>query len=399
MAAEPPLELVRRLAASGASGELISASDAVEVHVYLLDGRLAWATTSSDRNAFVAHLVNHHGVSAEGIREVVEECQRTRRRLGETLVSWGLATTAQVRDALGVQIAGALGALMNHESAQSIFLPRRMSYAYELTFDAAELLPTRVASDLEELAATLVATLLDSVHDAHWVEVVEGSEVIARAARARARSPEPLAAYRAVVHDGALDALVVRSGAGVVLGQRLPGRDATVWVGAAPDVKIGVAAALLATIAGSASPSHAAAPAGAAWHERGLRNGRAAVISTAMKNTDDLVAVVLLDADGQATGAWRGSEDELDAHARTCRALLPALHPRVGDSVTPRDQLAGDHVALRGQRGGLVFHGTRPHGGRGTLWLALPTGVSQGLGWALLQALARQTADVGAEVG
>src|SRR5690242_4483859 len=90
---------------SGASGEFICASSALEVHVHLQLGRVAWATDSRHAFVFTRHLQEHAALTKEQFREVLEECRRNHLPLGETLVRWGLATLAQVRAALRHQIS------------------------------------------------------------------------------------------------------------------------------------------------------------------------------------------------------------------------------------------------------------------------------------------------------
>jgi hypothetical protein len=393
--AETPLSAITRLAASAASGELIVASDAVEVHVYFLDGRLAWATSSTARQRFIDHLVEQLGVSGDAIRDVIEECHRSRRRLGETLVSWGVATEAQVRDALGAQIIDALATVEAHPHAQMLFLPRRMSYDRALTFDLAELVTSRAPTDLDDLATTIITTVLDSIPETLWVEVVSAEGVVARAARGATRPGEELAVLRRTLDDHAMDSLVVRRSGGVVVGHRLPARDAAVWCACGPEVKLGMVVHLLASAAGATASAPQASSPPETWQERPAAQATAAtrVLTSAMKTSDDLIAGLVLDRDGRAGGAWRGPDD-LDAHAAVARALAPVLRVQLRDSLArPVDRLVYEQVAVRGQRGKLAFHGTAPAGVPGSLWLVVPAWASQGLGWALLDAVSRQAAD------
>jgi hypothetical protein len=131
------VELVRR----GVSGELICASDGVEVHVHLQAGRVAWATDSLHPFLFTRHLQEHASVSKEQFREVLEECRRNHLRMGETLVAWKLVSMDQVRAALAHQIRAALSELAAMEQPQRVFLPRDRAYreyATEFTFDISE---------------------------------------------------------------------------------------------------------------------------------------------------------------------------------------------------------------------------------------------------------------------
>src|SRR5262245_25437261 len=98
------LDRIAALASQNASGELICASDSVEVHVFLQRGRIAWATDSTRPLAFTRHLLQTAQIDVEVFREILESCRREKRPLGETLIAWGVATREEVRDALRHQI-------------------------------------------------------------------------------------------------------------------------------------------------------------------------------------------------------------------------------------------------------------------------------------------------------
>jgi hypothetical protein len=171
---DTPWDTLRRLVDTGSTCELIIASDAVEIHVYLLDGRLAWATSSTARNEFLRRLVEDHGIASDVLRDVIEECRQTRGRLGETLISWGVATAEQIRDALRGQIEEALVTAVAHPGARCLFLPRRLQYAAELTFALGDVQLDAVTAGRSSVTAhRVVTTVLDGVPDALWVEVVD----------------------------------------------------------------------------------------------------------------------------------------------------------------------------------------------------------------------------------
>lgn len=391
---ETPLAAVVRLAASAATGELIAASDAVEIHVYFLEGRLAWATTSTARQTFLHHLVEHHQVSADVVRDVIEECQRSRKRLGETLIGWGVASAEQVRDALAAQIVEALDAVRAHPGARTLFLPRRMAYSRELTFALDDLLSRRPATDLAGAAESLIATVLDAVPDTLWVEVIGPDGGVGRAVRGSARPGDELAPLREALHVHDIDSLVLRTRAGVILGQRLPGHPASIWCAAGPEAKLGVATTVLASAVGASAPVPVPATA-EAWQEASTGGGPLApgVIGGAMRTADDLVAGIALHDDGRAGTCWRGA-DPRDAHLAVARALAPLLTVRLRDALSTRtDALAYEEMSLRGTRGPLAYHGTRVPGRPASVWLALHAWASQGLGWALLQTVSRQVGD------
>lgn len=139
----PALEHLAQLATQGASGELVCSTDGGEIHVYLQGGRVAWASSTSQRRAFTEHLKAITGVEDEVIEAVVAECSRTRRPIGEGLIAWRVATAEQVRASLHHQIRIALASAARDASARTLFLERAHYCRYDaaLTFPLAEVLP------------------------------------------------------------------------------------------------------------------------------------------------------------------------------------------------------------------------------------------------------------------
>ncbi len=130
------------LAARKACGELVCSSSADEIHVYLQEGRIAWASSKRQRHAFTSHLKETTGADDESIEAVVSECSRTHRPFGEALVAWKIATAEQVRASLRHQIRMALESVANAEDARTLFLEReRYRYDEVLTFPLAEVQP------------------------------------------------------------------------------------------------------------------------------------------------------------------------------------------------------------------------------------------------------------------
>lgn len=148
-----PISRLQHLASTGSTGEFIAAANGARVHVYLQEGRVAWATTNTERLLFKRVLLETTRLSAAKVEEVSEQCDRDRRPLGETLVMSRLATTTQVRTALRVQIETALETLRQATQVETLFLPRRRTCTYEprLTFGS-EILSSFLSSDSGEFA-------------------------------------------------------------------------------------------------------------------------------------------------------------------------------------------------------------------------------------------------------
>jgi hypothetical protein len=137
------LRTLRALANGGANGELVAISGASEIRVYVLEGRIAWASSRKASCTLTHYLLEQCCLTRTQLREVVEECGRTRQPLGETLVSRNLATLEQVRAALAQQIHDVLGLLEVCCEVRSVFIPRALRYAKELTFPLSEILGAR----------------------------------------------------------------------------------------------------------------------------------------------------------------------------------------------------------------------------------------------------------------
>jgi hypothetical protein len=142
-AAPSALAQLADLAARGANGELVCSTAGGEIHVFLQRGRIAWASSTSQRRAFTEHLKRITGVDDELLDAVVVECSRTRRPIGEGLIAWKVATAEQVRASLHHQIRMALASAAREPRAGTLFLERAHYCRYDsaLTFALDDVLP------------------------------------------------------------------------------------------------------------------------------------------------------------------------------------------------------------------------------------------------------------------
>jgi hypothetical protein len=392
---ETPIDTLARLTALGDSGEFISVSACAEVHVYLLEGRVAWATSSLARNAFSRRLVEHHGVSADTLKEVLAECQRARLRFGETLVGWGIATVDQVRDALAAQITDALATLAEERSARTLFLPRRMEYSLELTFGFAEVVgsppappPARDLSGLvDELARSLPESPL-------WVQAVMGGTCGAsfRTPSAPDARGTVLELAAVLAADGARS-LTVRTVAGAVLGQSLGDGGDSVWCGLRSDAKLGLAAAMLAGLAGRERCAPPAAADATPGVEQSASPGPLRSfepLRALLGGVDDLLGIFAVRAADGASGWALRPRLDLDGELARIRRYAPLLDRSFAPVLDRRGADADERGALRVESGGLAMLGTAAAPGTTvSTWIVLGEGASPGLGWALLQSVAR----------
>lgn len=139
-----PLSQLERLSRLGATGEFICASGPEEIHVYLQQGRIAWATCSAHPFEFARYIKEHSQIDDDTLRDVLTECRRQRLPFGETLVAWDLLGWDDIRAALRHQIRLTFEQLAALVDAQTMFLERRKFAEYN----------SRLTLELDSLALT-----------------------------------------------------------------------------------------------------------------------------------------------------------------------------------------------------------------------------------------------------
>lgn len=175
-----PLEKLRRLCARRASGELVFASSDLDARMYLHHGQLAWATSSGCPPAFVQHLVDRCGLDRVALRELVDECRKGRRPIGDSLVESKLATPFEIRDALRRQIATVLAVLPTESLESTRFVERPgadRAYGEAFLFDLDDVWPVNTGTYRDDWLARRAFEL---VGGAERVEVVRSGVVNAR---------------------------------------------------------------------------------------------------------------------------------------------------------------------------------------------------------------------------
>jgi hypothetical protein len=409
-----PLEHLREAVERGASGELICATRRSEVHVHVQKGRVAWATDSERPYAFTRHLVEHGRVTREELQEVLKECRRTRSPLGESLVSWGLATADQVRDALRHQIRIALETLVRNPDARALFLERSYSdYDPALTFDFAVLLgAVRAGTEGKPAnggAAVSTEGLLDrfrqAITEAHWLERLEGEALVERYPPGPARSGVPGAVLRHTLLDGA-DFVALRAAGYTLLGASFPAPPSSVWINLAEDGAFGSAYSEVTNLlglrergdaAGALAPASDALAQGAGWAPL-----RELPWSQFMASAPEALAVFVTGGNPPVAGIAR-SERVGGAALALVRRRTPAfaaVEPGAPERRLPRplrEPGAAPRRLVTGEQGLWCFASELE--GAGTLWLAADRACPQGLGWAYLTSLTRTAAIAAGERG
>jgi hypothetical protein len=392
------------------SGEFICVAAALEVHVFLQAGRVAWATDSKHPFAFGAHLQETAKIDAEAFRHLVEECRRGRLPLGETIVAWGLASWDTVRASLSHQIRKAISLIAALPAAQVLFLERAYaSYNERLTFDLHEFIDAPNSTDDDGALSVdgvrpsmldrpgLAQHLRETVEGLSWVEVLDGDCGV-EAAPVAVTSRVPASLCR-MLADGT-DFVAMRSARGSMVGLSLPGPRRSLWCRLHVDSTFGaiVAALWSATVAPRAddAPRSCRNSFDLAWSEGDANSRVGAEIVAFMRRAQELLGVVVLSGAPERALLLGFGAKELEAHS--CVALaqrraesLTGWRLPAGDASTERLSSIGFYLRtmVTGERALWCFGAELDPASGATLWLFTDRGVSQGLGWAYLAALTR----------
>lgn len=388
-----PVTQLARLVASRATGEFIVACAEAEVHLYLQAGRIAWGTTTAERFVFRRYLLETLHVDAEALQGVFEECQRTRKPLGEALVAWQLLTPAQVRDALRAQVQVTLESLERCGAAQTLFLPRGARFAaYDpaLTFELEAFGASRPPEAGAAFGQDALVALEAAVPGAPWAAVLQGRHPVHQVG---AGAP-PYASDLAARLGPELPLLAVRTSAGSVVGGALPERGHSVWCGLTSEGSLAAAlAALEAALPEMATPLAGCVRGpfesfGETWHDTGG-------LLDLLERAQCPVGAAVLEGGGSGE-LWVTARAPMDPGALGHRA---AMHQAVLDL----DAFGTRQARARAAASGPAFQTALVADGRwwwfgadlltsrpSSVWLALPRTVTHGLGWALLATLARQ---------
>lgn len=424
-----PLDGLVSYARQRSSGEFICASPVGEIHVFLQNGRVAWATDSRHPCAFSSHLQATAGIEPESFRQVVEECRRLRRPLGETLLAWGLATRELVRQSLGYQIGQAIALLASTPTGQTLFLGRAYDrYDEALTFELDELLSGLEApapkgchdgSDgscarcISERAAEpgadstpkmrqpagVVRELRRSVVGLSWAELLEDGRTVVDADPSSALAQTPAELIDTTVRDGA-DLAAFRAGCSSLLGLRMTSSH-SLWCNVSADTPFAtVVSAVCAATQGAVPPLDGA---GAKCAERntlvewGPGSGFAGeIVRGFMERALDVLGAVVLSEDrgGEPAAAFGCEALEQDAVVSLARRRNRCFSQlSLPTTSATRDRLDALGFSLRTMVSGepklWCFGAELDVQRRETLWLFLDRNNPQGLGWAYLTALGR----------
>jgi len=137
------MRVLRDAALARSGGELVASSVDGIGRVYMHRGRVAWAHASDLKVVLTQWLVETQNVPLETVRKAMEECKKTGRNFGETLIGWGLIPRARFQDLLRQYVAERLQRILAYPEPQVMFVPMTRTYATELTFSLEELVGDR----------------------------------------------------------------------------------------------------------------------------------------------------------------------------------------------------------------------------------------------------------------
>lgn len=405
-----PLETLRTLAENGSSGEFIAVLDSAEVHVYLKRGRIAWAIASDSPGTLMRHLADECKLYRHEIEAVVRDCRENRRPLGEGLIAWGFATQEQVRAALQKQIHEVFQRLWPSSRVRCLFIPRSVDYAEELTFELSEVdvRDAETAAPLSRSPRQLLRVLWKALPSVSWVQVRSQNGTTASAVAPEATMPE-IDVFDLLGLDFRSDIVRVtlRTRGGSIVGQAIAD-GATVWCGLDRAGNLGLVNAVLARYApaGSSSPPSERARS-FALETVGPRLLDGANVGPAFSDLPELLGVFLTQTRGSRPDATLATElsgthrtparlpeiaSKLLQFGRLLEVSLAECFPRTEPAW---DTLSPDSVSVLCEDDRHFYFGRRSEGVRGAqIWVVMQRSELRGLGWALLEALARAPAAV-----
>lgn len=387
-----PLTTLISVALERRTGEFVVAVGAREMHVFVREGLVAWATDSSAPAFFSRTVKDLCGIDDATFGDVVEECRRSRLPLGETLVSLGLASHAQVHDALRAQTRRVLQAMDGLEGATFMFLerPGYLAYRSDLTFELSELLKTeptapRATPPPVPPPVSSDSRLVDSLaelRDHAWTVECTHHQVLAQ----RGQGPEGLNLASAVLEQENVGFIAVRSEDFSLVGA-LRGEGRWTWTQVASP---GALAKIIALLWRGAGRSTAWTSVATEWR-RGVRDsGLWPVIDQAFRLAPPIAALQVLVGEQRCTAGRHGVLPE-DASWGWTRARAVMRQLRRDRSAAQRRATEQVMLSLGGQ---LYFgiHDELPSGHETSVLAMADPGCPVGLGFAALSLLFRHAA-------
>jgi len=343
-------------------------------------------------------------ITKEQFREVLEECRRKRLPLGETLVSWKLASIGQVRAALRHQISCALSELGRATGGQQVFLERAEGYkryASELTFELSEFDDDPRAepeSGINGTSPGLLRRIREAVSEVGWIELLDGESVVEQ------DPPGPnqrvlLPVLRLTLRDGS-ELVTLRSSRGALVGVSLRG-GRTLWCRVGVDSTFAAAVSALSAVAGfdaAALPTPREGPR-RRWSIGDTQSAEVSELDDFLGRAPELMAaLIVLPLGSELIHGVGYQEIPFDWCKDLVRRRAPLFalerdvfsEPPEGTSAD-LERLGFCLRSVASAEAGFWCFGAELGSPRGaSAWIFIKRDASQGLGWAYLTALTRR---------
>ena len=181
----PPLNLASSLLdamAQGLSGEIVIGATGFEAHLFLAQGKLAWAYHTGSPSPFLEHLRCGAGFDRAAIARVLEEARRLRRPPIEMLVACGISDAGRVREAVRVQIAATLRAIESLTTSLAVFHQRsHQACASSISFSLEEFFG-------REMPASVTRIVAPAPNEAALVHALQPEAIAVRVELGRGRT-------------------------------------------------------------------------------------------------------------------------------------------------------------------------------------------------------------------
>jgi hypothetical protein len=389
-----PLPTLCEVCEQKRTGEFIVATGAREMHVFVREGAVAWATDSAEPASFSRMVKRACGIDDASLEEILQECRRSRIPLGETMVSLGLATEQQVHSALETQSRAVVRAIAALEQASFMFLerPAYLAYRADLTFDLTELLTEQTADVAPAVASSEPAPswfrALRDLPAYSWSCECTGERILSHQRGVHREVPD-------VTHElefAGATFVALRTQSHCLVGARF---DESRWGWCRIDHG-GALAAVVAAFAGGGAVAlrsrETALRHGAPrdWECAPANHARSRVVDHAFHLAPGVLAF-RVDHTGVQWNVWRrGAEpEELEEYSEFCNQTR-AIIQRVAPAQPPINEMRAEQfVVAREER--LCMRAREPVGdGHLTVWEIAEAGCPFGLGLAALSVIFRQ---------
>lgn len=386
-----PRALLRAACLARKSGELIVAGSEGEIRLYVRAGRVAWGASSVDALGFARRLRAKCGVSATRLHQVVAECRREGVSLGAGLVRQGLATPAQVRDAMRAQTAQVIAALELMQPARTLFseCARFDGYDAQLTFGLDELL-CEERREIDSGHAGVLSRLSQVMRElprcdwSEWCGPTGPEERLARTRGAGAPS-----ALRSLLVEGAADVIAVQMGVNAVLGVSTTRPQHTLWAGLGR-TSLGAACAVLLHAAGGSERAASHRSGSSVRAPRAIERDATQVAGTAtdlMLRAPDVCGVCHLVGGRVASLIVRDRSDSQVRPAHLAQLATQLFSPDVRPAP---DAGAGMRTAVVGQPDTWSLGAELSASTEESIWVVTERSATLGFGWACVTSMLKR---------